>query len=88
MQGKKATTQPSVSHATEPQTHGVSMASERHAGLTQLAAAIDASPRMTAQRKKMGGLPVPRPGKKDKVPVQGKFDNALPQSAFDETSGL
>ena len=88
MQGKKAKTQPSVSYATEPQTHGVSMASERHAGLTQLAAAIDTSPRMTAQRKKMSGLPVPRPGKKDKVPVQGKFEDAPRQSAFDEASDL
>ncbi|TKC88847.1 DUF4157 domain-containing protein [Trinickia terrae] len=52
------------------------MASERHSGLTQLAADIAASPRMAAQRKQIGGLPVPRPGKKEKVPVQGRFDGA------------
>lgn len=76
MQERSVKMEPAVSHAAEPHTHAKSLASERHSGLAQLAADIAAGPRMTAQRKQMGGLPVPRPGKKEKVPLQGKFDKA------------
>ncbi|WP_322044092.1 DUF4157 domain-containing protein [Paraburkholderia sp. J67] len=76
MYERSAVLQSAEGKAAERDSPARSMSSERHVALTQFAADIAASPRMAAQRRQIGSLPVRTPGKKEKVPVQGKFDAA------------
>jgi hypothetical protein len=81
--------QPTHSQASERTRPAKSVQSPRHSGLAQLAQDITASTRMAEQRSQLiqhkskpvpGGMPVPRPGKKEKVPLQGRFAAAQLQA--------
>lgn len=68
-----------ASHMADESAQAKAVSSPRHAHLAQLKADIAGSTRITAQRQQLAqlkGMPTAPHGKKEKVPVQGKFVGA------------